>query len=707
MASSRATAGMALGLIIACSCLLPAQDTTQVLPAITVTGARESKSLMAVPLAITRVGSEELARTRGFGLDEALQFVPGVLAQSRSGGMDVRIVIRGFGARGAGDRSNAGTSRGIRVLLDGVPETEPDGRTAFDNVDLGSLAGVEVIRSNASSLWGNAAGGVVSLSTLDPSSPGGTTLEMQAGSFGLRRMVLRTGGRAGAGQVSASLTRTVMDGWRARSGGDRWLATLSAMAPVSARTRLGAFAVASDNAFRIPGPLTRAEAEATPEISNPTYAARDERRHNRLARLALRLEHAIGHDHLLSGMVFAGPKFLQRSERGTFRDFTRYHVGGSVQWRSALALGASRTLTLLAGADEAYQDGAVLFYSLSPGNQRGDTLRNNQREGANNAGVFVQGEVDLDRRLAITLGARYDAISYSAEDFLAPSLGARRTFSQLTPKLGLNWRVSPVRSIYASIGGGVEAPAGNETDPASTFGQDTVTALNPLLDPIRSSTFEVGTRHLLAGPGALQAVSYDVALYHTVVRNEIVPYRGGRFYFTAGRADRSGAEASLAVLARGGFSLRASLTLSRNRYTRYAVDSVHYGVPGAIADYSGNRIVGVPGAIYGFGAGWTKPSGVPLTVRADLHGNSGYWTDDANTVRVAGHVLADVTVGLERFAWLGRRAGVRGFLRINNLFDRRYIASAFLNPDIVGGVPVAFEPGLPRHVVVALAVGRR
>ena len=47
--------------------------------------------------------------------------IPGVIAQSRYGTSDVRLIIRGFGARGAGDRSNSGTSRGIRVLLDGFP----------------------------------------------------------------------------------------------------------------------------------------------------------------------------------------------------------------------------------------------------------------------------------------------------------------------------------------------------------------------------------------------------------------------------------------------------------------------------------------------------------------------------------------------------------------------------------------------------------
>ena len=111
------------------------RDTVDSLTPITVTATRSGSAILTTPLSVTRIGGEQLRTMRGYGLEDALRMVPGVLAQSRSA-QDVRIVIRGFGARGAGDRSNAGTSRGIRILLDGIPETEPDGRTSFDDIDL-------------------------------------------------------------------------------------------------------------------------------------------------------------------------------------------------------------------------------------------------------------------------------------------------------------------------------------------------------------------------------------------------------------------------------------------------------------------------------------------------------------------------------------------------------------------------------------------
>ena len=139
------------------------RDSTARLPDLTVTTTRSTKQALDQPMALTRVNASEWNASRSLGLDDALTGVPGVLAQNRAGWSDVRLVIRGFGARGAGDRSNAGTSRGVRVLVDGFPETEPDGRTAFDLIDLAGASGIEVIRSNSSALWGNAAGGVVSM----------------------------------------------------------------------------------------------------------------------------------------------------------------------------------------------------------------------------------------------------------------------------------------------------------------------------------------------------------------------------------------------------------------------------------------------------------------------------------------------------------------------------------------------------------------
>ncbi|MGH7751254.1 MAG: TonB-dependent receptor, partial [Gemmatimonadales bacterium] len=370
------------------------------------------------------------------------------------------------------------------------PETEPDGRTSLDGIDLATAHSIEVVRSNASAVWGNAAGGVVSVSTVPDFEGSLASVDASAGTFDLKRLAATAGTEVGPGHLATSVVRTEFGGWRDHSNSDRTLLNLSLVTPLADRTQLGVFAMASRHSFRIPGPLTQAQVDSAPQQAESTYRSRDERRLNRLGRLGVSLEHQWLSGTAVTASVYLNPKVLQRSERGTFRDFTRYHVGSNLMVRRPTPLGNRVRGTLTVGADQAYQDGAILFYSLTPQGTRGDTLRNNMREGALNAGVFLQEELEVGARWTVGLGARYDLITYYSQDFVAPQLDAEKSFRGVSPKLGLAYRLTPRHSVYLAVGGGVEAPAGNETDPASTFGQDTVTSLNPLLDPIRSTTYE-------------------------------------------------------------------------------------------------------------------------------------------------------------------------------------------------------------------------
>jgi iron complex outermembrane receptor protein len=682
---------------------------TVVLKPVTVTATRQTMSLFAVPLAVTKVKKAEWFGTTGYGLDQALSLVPGVVAQSRYGSQDVRIAIRGYGARGAGDRSNAGTTRGIRVLLDGFPETEPDGRTSLDGVDLAAAQNVEVVRSNASAVWGNAAGGVVSISTLPSVTDPRITFEPMAASFGLQRYAARGSMLlGGSGMLGASFVHSDADGWRTHSASTRSVFNVSLLAPVSEKTTIGVYAVGSDNVYRIPGPLTEAQVAADPQQANSTYVARDERRENRVARLGLTLDHQATEKVGVSALLYANPKALHRSERGTYRDFTRYHIGGNGMVRVATPFGTGVRGSLLVGADYALQDGAILFYNLSAQQGRGDTLRDNKSEGARNLGVFVSEDLSFgaDERWTVSAGARYDDITYDYRNYINPSIDARKSFTGVTPKAGVTYRLAAQHSVYASVGGGIEVPAGNETDPASTFGQDTITAINPLLEPIRSVTFEIGTKRQWAfGSGFVRELTYDVALYQTNVKNEIIPYRGGRFYFTAGRVRRRGAELGARVSTSARVAFQAALTWNAHDYTEYLVDSVHYDTTkaGVFADYSGNRVVGVPAFIGAFALDIMPAVIKPVRLRIGVENIGSFFADDANQVKVPSYGIANLSLGTDSPIWLGASLGVNGFVSVNNLFDSRYIASAFLNPDVVAGQPVAFEPGFPRNFVVGVS----
>lgn len=664
-------------------------DSTVVpISGVTVTGARVPESVLKTPAAISVVDRRTLQDTRGISLADGLQRVPGVFTQSRAGAQDVRITIRGYGARGNGERSNAGNMRGIRVLTDGIPLTEPDGRTSLEFVDIGGTDQVEVLRSNGSALYGNASGGVVNLRTsLDFARPYVEVGE-RAGSFGYHREQVLAGLAMGRGRATVSVLNSDFEGWRGHSGSSVTSVQTRFGTPLDEHTRFGVLADFASTLNFYPGALTQAQLDADPEQANPTYVTRNERRFNRVGRVGFTLDQDIEGRRGFALATWVEPKVLQRSERNRFRDFTRFHVGGSATYHVHTRLADGLEGVWMAGADEQFQDGAILFYSLLPGTgDRSTNVVANKREGANSAGAFLQGELRWADDWSLRLAARYDNLWYLSEDRIDPSLNATDHYERVTPKASLA-RYFARHTLYASVGGGVEAPAFNEIDPPPPY--DTLTSLNPFLEPMISTSYELGAKGELAGADArFGRLGYDVALYWIDVKNEIVPFNGGAFFYTAGKTRRRGVElgADWAPLPR--LTVNGAVTLSQNEYVVYANDA---------GDFGGRDVAGLPAVFANGEVAYRFPGGVTLAGNVQHVGS--YYADDANAAAVDAHVLLGAR--LEYVAALPA-ATLRTFVAGDNLADERYVSSVFIN----GINGQYYEPGLPRNWSLGVSLSRR
>lgn len=676
---------------------------------IVITGMRYPEKIMEVPMAVSVINQEKLMNLRGYGMDDILNSIPGVLVQSRFGNQDVRITIRGYGARGAGDRSNSGTSRGIKILLDGMPETEPDGRTSFDNIDLSLARNIEIVRSNSSAVWGNAAGGVINISSVPLFAKPYVNYGVMGGSFGFQKHTLTAGSNIGSGKVYSSFSATKFDGWRQNGESERYMGNIGLLSPMDDKSMLGVYVMGSSNLFYIPGPLTQEQYDNDPEQANTDYKNRRERRYNRVGRIGVTFERAFNDNHSIYAMAFVNPKFLQRSERNTYRDFTRYHTGGAFNYLYKTKFSETIENHLLTGFDEQYQDGAILFYELSPTGGRTANLKTNKSEGANTFGAYAQNEIVFNDKFSVILGGRYDNVTYNTQDFLAENAKETRSFEHFTPKAGISWRIENNQSVYFNFGGGVEVPAGNETDPVPTNGADTVYMINPLLDPIVSTTYEIGYKHFIENAnGFLRGLNYDVAAYYINTTNDIIPYKGGRFYFSAGETQRLGLELGLEADFAYGLSFRTAFTYSANTFVDYKIDSVHYGVPGAIADYKDNKIPGIPDMYYSASVRWS-PNFLPAGIYAEagLQGVGKYFSDDANQYDVPAYTVINLSLGMSKPLFITDGFNIKAFASVNNITDEKYVSSVFINPDIekTSKLPMYLEPGLPRNFILGVNIG--
>jgi len=333
------------------------------------------------------------------------------------------------------------------------------------------------------------------------------------------------------------------------------------------------------------------------------------------------------------------------------------------------------------GGDEDYQDGSIQFWGLNPdGSKNTANVVADKREGANSAGLFAQQVLDWDR-WSVQAAVRYDNLWYISEDNLEPALNATKHFTHVTPKASVSYRLAD-HIVYASLGGGVESPAFNEIDPPPPY--DATTALNPFLEPMISTTGELGVRGKRSsswGP-----YHYDLAAYWIQVTNDIVPYDGGAYFYTAGKTRRMGVEAALAWQPLAALSLSGSVTASDNEYLEYSNN---------LGAFDGNDVAGLPSLVFGGSASYRFPRDVTAAVA--VNGNTAYYADDANTAKAEQYGLLGASLAWDhRFGTSVLRAFVSG----NNLLDKDHIASVFIN-----GVNGQFyEPGLPRNINAGLSL---
>ncbi len=631
---------------------------------------RRPSVLLQTPASISVISAEEIQRARpALGLDEALDLVPGVFAESaRNFAQDSRVSIRGYGARAAFG------VRGIKMLVDGVPTTLPDGQTELDSLDPIFVERIEVIRGPVSSLYGGGGGGLISVSTIEPSTEPRVTLRTLFGTDHLSRYSATLTGTHEATGYAAGLARTRQSGYRDHNRAEQTVLMTKFRRETEEGTQLGfGFSAVWAPEAQDAGGLTAPELAIDRKAARAANVIRDAGEKLNQQKLSVSLRQPFGQGHEVEAVAYVLWRDFSNSLPIDRRvDFDRTVAGGSILYR-----GASGVLDWMAGVDVDVQKDRRRNYSNVFGARGALTL--NQSETVRAVGPFAQVEVALPHDFGVVVGARYDWIEFVVGDRLVtPTNGDRSDrlrFRELSPRLGLHWGRSAALHLYANVATGFRVPTTTElaaSDASGGFTSD--------LDPERTLGLEVGAKGLL-----WERLFYDIALFDLRIDNVAVEFdEGGPPLFRdAGEVRRRGAELAFSALLRPGLSIRASYTYADYRYTDFDVTS------GPVTtEFDGKREPNTPKHSIAAELRGEHPSGIYGTL--SLRHFSDIETNDANCAESSGATLSDLRVGwrLER-----RDTIFEPFLGVRNWSRVRYNGS--LRPNAFS----IFDPNTCRVVV--------
>jgi len=656
-----------------------------------VTATRTERPIEEVPAGVSTITEEEIKNTKFFGLSEALQGTAGVQSESKNGGYDSRLIIRG-----AGLKARYGV-REIMVLLDGVPITDPDGMTRLDSVDTDLVERIDVVKGPNSTLYGaNAAGGVINIITKSPFEEA-KSLKAGYGSNRTDMEGLVYGTAFGPTAVTGYASHRATDGWR------EW----NEFSTTQAGIKLGhAFANSStlEASFgytkadiQLPGTLTKNQfyTDASQLTSEPW---RNSGRYSDVYSANLRYRTTAGavdlkpiiyfqnwsHYHPVTGLINDGGANVYGAD---IQGDVKHKIGSM---NALLTTGIAAQMDKSDGDKYTYRD-----VQTAPSGRILATLsdiRGNLAEVENDKvykwGVYIQESIRPTDRWIVDAGVRYDQVTfdianqtyweylYSSGTYTtAPSTtDLTKDFSAVTPRIGVVYTATPLVHLYGNIATGFQTPQSSEI------------SVNPNLKPLNATNYEVGMR--VRSP---KGHSLDLSVFQIDVKDEIVqvalPF-GDTGYTNAGKTQKRGVELSGVVMPVNGWAIGGAYTYSHFTYVDFTEP-----VGATNVDRSGNWLPYVPWHQYMIYTGYRHTSGFKARIETNTWGR--YYVDNANSYLYQGYAfITNANIGYET-----KRLDVT--FDAYNLFDRLYAIE--VTKDTSPTAVPRYRPGAPRSFMVRVA----
>lgn len=680
-------------------------ENTITLSPVVVTATRQPQNSFDLPVAIDVVNEKDIKQGQlQMQLSESLIRVPGITAQNRNNqAQDPQISTRGFGSR------SAFGVRGVRVYVDGIPLTMPDGQGQPGVVDLSAIKSIEVMRGPFSSLYGNSSGGVIQMLTQDaPPSPK-IDGSVMFGSYGTKRQILETSGQLEGVEYMLNVSNFETDGYRDHNSGQKQQATAKFKFNINNDTKLTALVNWFDQEAQDPLGLTRSVAFNTPKAAGVGAIASNTRVYRSHTQVGFNLQHAFNENNSISFIPYVGTRQNEQylalpssppvNANGRASEISRDFWGADLRWdNKGLVFNMPYNISL--GMTYGKMNDDRTDTNADNGIKRDNTIANNTNFGLNrreenisrNFDQYIQGRLSLTDSVDIHAGARHTKVNLKIKDDFVTGNSANGNnsgnveYQKTTPVIGAVWKATESINFYANFGKGFETPTFIESAFATSAANSTP---NLGLKPSESNNYEVGMKAYLNN-----TTRANLTLYHVSTDDEIIVQdniAGRASYTNANKTKRRGVEFSIQSEFENNITLYGAYTLLDAKF-----DSDFTNTLGTTI-LSGNTIPGTYRTqLYGEIAWRYQPLGFFSALETRY--NSKVYVDDINSDAAPSYTVFNLRAGFEQTLKNWR---FKEYLRVENMFDRDYIGSVRIND----GNLRFFEPATDRNILLGLSAG--
>lgn len=548
-----------------------------------------------------------------FNISEYIEDVPGIfISNDNNYAQDSRISIRGFGSR-----ANFGI-RGIKLIVDGVPETTPDGQSQIDNLNLEIIEKVEVIRGVGSSLYGNSSAGIIKIKTLQELQNSFARIGFSLGSNQQNKSQFFLGQKYKKTSYTFLYSQTKSNGYRNNSGFKNNNLNINLFKKVNDKTNYGLSFNYVDSPYAIdPGGLTIEEVEDNRKQARERNIIYDSKESIKHLKLSGSFEKKISNKLTFSKYLF----FSNRDFNGNIP----VKKGGTIKLdRKYWGLGASLLIknkfNTQIGFDLGNQKDLRKRYFNNEGEIGALVLEQNEK--FINYGIFLVTSLKLNSFI-INPGIRLDKNTISIDDrFLADGNSSDKiNLNSLNPSLGINYKSNSFNRFFVNVSTGFETPTLNE------FGSSPIgSGFNKNLKSQNSINYELG----FSKKSINNKFKLDLIYFNTSTKNEVLPYEdsqfpGQVFYNNAGKTQRSGIEFSGSYNYNNFWNFNSSISIGRYLFDEF-IDNEK--------NYSGNKIPGVPEKTMFFNVNYKNESKLSVSLQLKVIGD--LYANNSNSVKVDG-----------------------------------------------------------------------